>query len=281
MLERNQIQIRLLTPLAKFLATESCDEITRAAIQVHGGIGFMAESAVGKLHLDGIVTTIYEGTSEIQVSFALKEIGKGALGIVFEELRKELGALASPVLAPFAARVVAGIERIEASAHALSVDFGYALLSARAVAEMVIAVIVATELLRQADHAPARIELAARWIHVRMLELEAHARRVIEGDAGRIERCEKIVRLWAASVAPRQALLDHARGDHRLQRHERQQVVHLLLRDARPGDEQHREAHGEELSRGSSRKKRVRQQSKASHGKRRPVGAVLRGKRGQ
>jgi alkylation response protein AidB-like acyl-CoA dehydrogenase len=196
-LERNQIQTRLLVPLAKFLATESCDEITRAAIQVHGGIGFMAESTVGKLHLDGIITTIYEGTSEIQVSFALKEIGKGALGIVFEELRKDLAALATPVLRPFAERVEAGIQRIEDSAHALLSDFGYALLSARAVAEMVIAVIVACELLRQADVAHERIELAARWIHVKMLELEANARRVIEGDAGRIERCEKIVRLWS------------------------------------------------------------------------------------
>jgi alkylation response protein AidB-like acyl-CoA dehydrogenase len=195
-IERNQVQIRLFTPLAKFLATESCDEITRAAIQVHGGIGFMAESSVGKLHLDGIITTIYEGTSEIQVSFALKEIGKGALGIVFEELRKELAALESPVLKSFAERVVAGIERVEQSAHALLSDFGYALLSARAVAEMVIAVIVASELLRQAQHAPERTELAARWIFVKMLELEAQSRRVIEGDAGRIERCEKIVRIW-------------------------------------------------------------------------------------
>ena len=194
--ERNQIQTRLLVPLAKFLATESCDEITRAAIQVHGGVGFMAETTVGKLHLDGIITTIYEGTSEIQVSFALKEIGKGALGIVFEELRGELGALAQPVLRPFAERVLAGIARIEESAHALLSDFGYALLSARSVAEMVIAVIVACELLRQAEVAPERTELAARWIHVKMLELETHARRVIEGDAGRIERCEKIVRLW-------------------------------------------------------------------------------------
>src|SRR5262249_43676043 len=50
-IERNQVQIRLFTPLAKFLATESCDEITRAAIQVHGGIGFMSESTAGKLHL--------------------------------------------------------------------------------------------------------------------------------------------------------------------------------------------------------------------------------------
>jgi alkylation response protein AidB-like acyl-CoA dehydrogenase len=197
-LERNQIQSRLFTPLAKFLATESCDEITRAAIQVHGGIGFMAESTAGKLHLDGIITTIYEGTSEIQVSFALKEIGKGALGIVFEELRKELDSLAEPVLKQFAGRVRVGIERIEQSAHALLSDFGYALLSARAVAEMAIAVIVAAELLRQAARAPERTELAARWIAVKMLELESHARRVIEGDAGRIERCEKIVRLWSA-----------------------------------------------------------------------------------
>jgi len=194
--ERNQTRIRLFTPLAKYLATESCDEITRAAIQVHGGIGFMAETDVAKLHLDGIITTIYEGTSEIQVSFALKEIGKGALTIVFDELRKDLGALATPVLRPFAERVLAGIERIEEASIALIRDFGYALLSARVGADMVIAVIVATELLRQADVAPARTELAARWIHTKMLELEVHARRVVEGDAGRIERCEKIVRLW-------------------------------------------------------------------------------------
>ena len=195
--ERNQTQIRLFTPLAKYLATESCDSITRAAIQVHGGIGFMAETTVGKLHLDGIITTIYEGTSEIQVSFALKEIGKGALTIVFDELRKELGALQQPVLHPFAGKVLAGIARIEESAIALIRDFGYALLSAQSVAEMVIAVIVATELLRQADVAPERTELAARWVYTKMLELESHAARVIEGDAGRIERCEKIVRLWS------------------------------------------------------------------------------------
>ena len=64
----------------------------------------MAESEVGKLHLDGIITTIYEGTSEIQVSFALKEIGKGALDIVFDQLRKELGALNAD-LVPYADKV--------------------------------------------------------------------------------------------------------------------------------------------------------------------------------
>jgi hypothetical protein len=194
--ERNLVRYRLLTPLSKYLATECCDQITRAAIQVHGGIGFMAETAVGKLHLDGIITTIYEGTSEIQVSFALKEIGKGALTIAFDELRKELDGLGRAELKPLAEKVQLGIERIEEASVALLKDPSYALLSARLVAEMVIQVIVATELLRQADIEPSRSDLATSWTNQNMAELETSARRIAEGDAARIERCEKIVALW-------------------------------------------------------------------------------------
>jgi hypothetical protein len=194
--ERNNVRIRLLTPLAKYLATESCDEITRMAIQVHGGIGFMAESEVGHLHLDGIITTIYEGTSEIQVSFALREIGKGALAIVFQELESELDELTGTPLAALGARVRRGIDQINEASPALLQDFSYALLSARLVAEMAIAVIVATELLRQAHVAPERVDLAASWINRKMLEVEMHAKRVSEGTVERIERCEHIIALF-------------------------------------------------------------------------------------
>ncbi len=194
--ERNTVRYRLLTPLAKYLATESCDDISRSAIQVHGGIGFMAESTVGKLHLDGIITTIYEGTSEIQVSFALKEIGKGALTIVFDELRKELDSLSDAPLIPLAEKVRAGIERIEEVSVALLRDPAYALLSARSVAEMVIHVIVAAELLRQAQASADRFDLAASWVNRKMLELEMYAKRVGDGDSARIERCERMIDLW-------------------------------------------------------------------------------------
>ncbi len=194
--ERNTVRYRLLTPLAKYLATESCDDISRSAIQVHGGIGFMAETTVGKLHLDGIITTIYEGTSEIQVSFALKEIGKGALTIVFDELRKELDSLSDASLIPLAEKVRAGIERIEDVSVALLRDPAYALLSARSVAEMVIHVIVGTELLRQAQASAVRFDLAASWVNRKMLELEMYAKRVGDGDSARIERCERMIDLW-------------------------------------------------------------------------------------
>ncbi len=195
-LGRNLTQIRLLTPLAKYFATESCDDITRSAVQVHGGVGFMAETTVGRLHLDGIITTIYEGTSEIQVSFALKEIGKGALLTVFEEVESELEKLQEDPLVSLAARVRAGIERINESAEALAKDLSCALLSARHIAEMVIYVIVASELLRQASVSPSRLDLATYWVNRKMLDVELNAKRVIECGAERIERFESIIELF-------------------------------------------------------------------------------------
>jgi len=194
--ERNAVRTRLLTPLAKYMATESADWITRAAIQVHGGLGFMAESTVGKLPNDAIITTIYEGTSEIQVSFALKEIGKGALTIVFDELHKELDSLERESLQPLSGKVRAGIARIEEASVALLHDFSYALLCSKPLAEMVISVIVASELLLQADADPDREDLAASWVNRKMLDLETEARRIEDSGVERLERCERIVQIF-------------------------------------------------------------------------------------
>ena len=194
--ERNLVRIRLLTPLAKYMATESCDSITRQAIQVHGGIGFMAETFVGRAHLDGIITTIYEGTSEIQVSFALKEIGKGALTIVFDQLHKELSELTDPRFTEYVQKVQKGIKQIEDSSSALLQDFNYALLCSQPVAEMVIDVVVGTELLRQANVDERRLDLAASWVNRKMLDVEGRAKRIEAGGVSRIERCERIVELF-------------------------------------------------------------------------------------
>jgi alkylation response protein AidB-like acyl-CoA dehydrogenase len=193
--ERNLTRVRLLTPLAKYLATESSDFVSRAAIQVHGGLGYMAESEVGKLHNDSIITTIYEGTSEIQVSFALKEIGKGALQVVFDEIHKELEALTEPKLVEYAEKVRHGMDRILDASGALLADFSYALLSARSLADVVINVVVGAELLKQAAADPRRFDLAASWINRRMLDVEAKAQRIKEGTVARIDRAERILSL--------------------------------------------------------------------------------------
>ena len=193
--QANETRIRLLTPLAKYMATETAGEITRQAIQVHGGIGFMSESEVGKLHSDAIITTIYEGTSEIQVSFALKEIGKGALAAVFEALESELASFEDPQLREYADKVRHGMKLILDASSALASDFAYALMSARSLAEVVISVIVGAELLKQAEADPRRFDLAASWINRRMVDLESRTQRIKEGSHDRIERADKIIDL--------------------------------------------------------------------------------------
>jgi alkylation response protein AidB-like acyl-CoA dehydrogenase len=193
--EQNQTRIRLLTPLAKYVSTEAADSITRDAIQIHGGLGFMAESEVGKLHNDAIITTIYEGTSEIQVSFALKEIGRGALGVVFEKLEDELKSFEDPALREFADKVLKGMKLIMDSSGALLEDVSYALMSARSLADVVSSVIAGAELLKQAKADPARLDLAASWINRRMVDLESKCQRIREGSADRLNRCENIIAL--------------------------------------------------------------------------------------
>jgi alkylation response protein AidB-like acyl-CoA dehydrogenase len=192
---RNDTRVRLLTPLAKYMATEAADSITRDAIQIYGGLGFMAESDVGKLHSDAIITTIYEGTSEIQVSFALKEIGKGALAVVFESLEAELKAFKDPELKEFADKVLNGMNLILDASGSLLADFSYALMSAQSLAEVVSSVIAGAELLKQARADHDRFDLAASWINRRMVDLEGRCQRIMEGSADRLDRCDKIISL--------------------------------------------------------------------------------------
>ena len=52
--------------IAKLLASEMCVNVTSQAIQVHGGYGYFKDSPVERLFRDARVTTIYEGTSEVQ-----------------------------------------------------------------------------------------------------------------------------------------------------------------------------------------------------------------------
>ena len=51
---------------AKLYASEMCNRVVAWAVQVHGGYGYSREYTVERLYRDARVTTIYEGTSEVQ-----------------------------------------------------------------------------------------------------------------------------------------------------------------------------------------------------------------------
>ena len=52
--------------MSKLFASEVAVEICNEAVQIHGGYGFTKEYAVERNLRDIRVTTIYEGTSEVQ-----------------------------------------------------------------------------------------------------------------------------------------------------------------------------------------------------------------------
>ena len=65
------------TSIAKYYATEAAVECANAAIQVHGGSGYVDDYPVERYLRDARVTTLYEGTSQIQKLI----IGRAATGI--------------------------------------------------------------------------------------------------------------------------------------------------------------------------------------------------------
>ena len=52
--------------MAKLFASEVAERVASAAIQIHGGAGFLNDFPVEKLYRDVRVYQIYEGTSEVQ-----------------------------------------------------------------------------------------------------------------------------------------------------------------------------------------------------------------------
>jgi alkylation response protein AidB-like acyl-CoA dehydrogenase len=197
--ERDTVRVRLLTPLCKYFSTEICDDVTRDAIQVFGGLGFTLDSDVGKFHADNLIMTIYEGTSEIQASFALKEMGKGALAVVLDEVRSQLSEMSGdPTRADLVKLVEEAIGHVDEASTTLFADPPYALLRAKLMAEMVIDVIAACELLVQVGADASRLDLATSWIRKRMLVSENSARRIHENHQGRLERDARVL----AAVAP-------------------------------------------------------------------------------
>ncbi len=63
---------------AKLYATEAANRIAYRAVQLHGGMGYVNECRVEQLFRDARITTIYEGTSEIQRVVIARDLLKSA-----------------------------------------------------------------------------------------------------------------------------------------------------------------------------------------------------------
>ena len=63
-----------LTPMLKLMSSEYCNQICYDAVQIHGGTGYMKDFPVERMYRDARITTIYEGTSQLQVVAAIRAV---------------------------------------------------------------------------------------------------------------------------------------------------------------------------------------------------------------
>ena len=67
-----------LTPLAKGMNSEYCNQNAYDGLQVHGGSGFMLDYPIQRYYRDARITSIYEGTTQLQVVAAIRYVTNGA-----------------------------------------------------------------------------------------------------------------------------------------------------------------------------------------------------------
>ena len=101
-----------LTPLAKGLGSEYCNQNAYDCIQIHGGSGFMKDYACERIYRDARITSIYEGTTQLQVVAAIRHVTTGNyLNLIRSYAEQGFGG----DLAPLAERLAALTEKYAAA----------------------------------------------------------------------------------------------------------------------------------------------------------------------
>ncbi len=65
------------TPLLKLFSSEYSNSVAYDSLQIHAGSGFMKDYPIERIYRDARITTIYEGTSQLQVVAAIAGVLKG------------------------------------------------------------------------------------------------------------------------------------------------------------------------------------------------------------
>ena len=68
----------MYTPMLKLMSSEYCNQNAYDSLQIHGGSGFMKDYPIERIYRDARITTIYEGTSQLQVVAAQRYVTNGS-----------------------------------------------------------------------------------------------------------------------------------------------------------------------------------------------------------
>lgn len=163
-----------LTPLAKGMGSEYCNQNAYDCIQIHGGSGFMKDYACERLYRDARITSIYEGTTQLQVVAAIRHVTTGTyLNLIneynAEEVKPELQALKDSLIA-MTERYAKAVEAVTAVN-----DQAYGDFMARRLVEMAGVIVMSYLLLLDANRNDSFRRSAEVYANLAEAEVSKHA----------------------------------------------------------------------------------------------------------
>lgn len=162
------------TPLAKGLSSEYCNQNAYDCIQVHGGSGFMKDYACERVYRDARITSIYEGTTQLQVVAAIRHVTTGTyLNMIrnYEstEIKESLRPLRD-VLVNLTARYEVAVASVLEIKDATYTDF-----MARRMVEMAGNIIMSYLLILDANRNESFMKSAEVYNKIAQAEVNKHA----------------------------------------------------------------------------------------------------------
>jgi hypothetical protein len=176
----------MLTPMTKYYASEMACSVTDTTMQVLGGSGYMKDYAAERYLRDARITTIYEGTSQLQIVAAVRGVSSGTFQAWVEQREKK--QYHDPLLEELRQQLLDGEQQLfEAVAFAKEKGTAYLDLVGRQLVDSSIAVIVGHLLLQQGETSQRKQRVARRFIERHALMLRMNCEQVLSGDSSPLE----------------------------------------------------------------------------------------------
>ncbi len=164
------------TPLAKGMTSEFCNQNAYDCVQIHGGSGFMRDYACERIYRDARITSIYEGTTQLQVVAAIRHVTTGTyLNQIKEYAAREYSEAVAPMRAKLEA-MTSLYEETFAKVQAVE-DPDYITFHARRLVEMLGHIIMGYLLIGDASNEPDLFMDSAKvYVNMGEAEVARHAR---------------------------------------------------------------------------------------------------------
>jgi hypothetical protein len=172
----------MLTPMSKYYASEMCCKVADTAIQVLGGSGYMKDYAAERHLRDARITTIYEGTSQLQIVAAVRGVSSGTFATYLADFEKI--DYPDPLLTGLKDKLIEARAKIEEAVEFVKKHAGTTYLdySGRRLVDSAVAVIVGHYFLGQGAKNDRKKRVARHFIESQLPVLRMNLEQVLSGD---------------------------------------------------------------------------------------------------